>query len=114
MSSVVRAPPGGGSPVVAQAVPVGDVAPSGGGLDAKVHLSIGKPRRRGVGRRLTLAPAPAGHDVPRVDFGFGTSVGSCGACADPLVGLRSRAYGLKFWALADELSSDERMKMGGW
>ncbi|ONM27490.1 hypothetical protein ZEAMMB73_Zm00001d007744 [Zea mays] len=79
MSSVVRAPRGGGSPVVAQAAPAGDVAYSDGGLDAKVRLSIGKPRRRGVGRRLTLAPAPAGHDVPGVDFGFGTSVGSSAA-----------------------------------
>jgi hypothetical protein len=87
MSSVVRAPRGGGSPVVAQAAPAGDVAYSDGGLDAKVRLSIGKPRRRGVGRRLTLAPAPAGHDVPGVDFGFGTSVGSCRACAHPLAGL---------------------------
>jgi hypothetical protein len=50
------------------------VASSGGGLDTKVRLSIGKPRRRGVGHRLTLALAPAGHDVPGVDLGFGTSV----------------------------------------
>jgi hypothetical protein len=71
---MARAPPGGGSPVVALAVPAGDVASSGGGLDAKVRLSFGKPRRRGVGRRLTLAPAPAEHDVPGVVFGFGTPV----------------------------------------
>ncbi|AQK59604.1 NAD(P)-binding Rossmann-fold superfamily protein [Zea mays] len=66
---MARAPPGGGSPVVALAVPASDVASSGGGLDAKVRLSFGKPRRR-----LTLAPAPAEHDVPGVVFGFGIPV----------------------------------------
>lgn len=90
-----------------------DVASSGGGLDTKVRLSIGKPRRRGVGHRLTLALAPAGHDVPGVDFGFGTSVGSCGACAVSLADLRSRTYGLKFWASPDELSSVEDVEDGG-
>lgn len=90
-------------------VPATAGARSGGCPDAKVSLSTGRWRRRGAGRRLTLAPAPAVTEVLDEADGAGwTPVGLSEMCsAGPLAGLRTRSYGSRFWALAEDLSSDE-------
>nr|CAB3465544.1 unnamed protein product [Digitaria exilis] len=110
-----QATPGDGGLVAAPAFnPEVDESLTDGGLDAEVSLSLGKQRRSGVGRRLTLAPAPAKLGVPKVANSDGSLVDLSGArSADPLAGLRPRAYGSKFWPLADELSSEDEEEDGG-
>lgn len=68
------------------------------------------PPRRPIARRLTLALAPVTHHGAGCEVYEDADASSSWEgklLADPLAGLRCRAYGSKFWPLADEVSSDE-------
>nr|CAB3470038.1 unnamed protein product [Digitaria exilis] len=67
------ATPGGAAIVAPALAPAVDAESPGGGRDAEVSLSNGKPRRRGFGRRLTLAPAPVARQVSFDGRGTGSA-----------------------------------------